>query len=125
MSSSGSLVDIPVRRHDCAPFMFGDTALSPTLNLCKVAGTRPNSREMKNALGGSGAQIVALTESIGQRAMHLIDQYALVNGLRLGDALIAATAIEHGLTLLTANLKHFGSIAGLVVERIDPLPAGP
>lgn len=80
---------------------------------------------MKNALGGSGAEIVALSDSIGQRAMHLIDQYTLANGLRLGDALIAATAIEHGLTLLTANLKHFGSIAGLVVERFDPLPAGP
>ena len=80
---------------------------------------------MKNALCGSGAQIVTLTESIGQRAMHLIDQYALANGLRLGDAMIAATAMEHGLILLTANVKHFGSIAGLVLEKFDPIPAAP
>ena len=52
--------------------------------------------------------------------MRLIDQYALSDGLQLGDALIAATALEDGLPLLTANVKHFGSIEGLDVERFDP-----
>jgi predicted nucleic acid-binding protein len=31
----------------------------------------------------------------------------------MGDALIAATALDHGLPVLTANVKHFGAIQGL------------
>jgi predicted nucleic acid-binding protein len=40
--------------------------------------------------------------------------------LLLADALIAATAQEHGLTLLTANVKHFSAIENLVVEAFVP-----
>ena len=34
----------------------------------------------------------------------------------MGDALIAATALEHRLPLLTGNVKHFAAIEHLVVE---------
>ncbi|MBC3785588.1 hypothetical protein FHK02_2055 [Spirosoma sp. LMG 31448] len=34
--------------------------------------------------------------------------------LKLGDALIAATALVHGFTVLTRNTKDFRSITGLV-----------
>jgi predicted nucleic acid-binding protein len=37
-------------------------------------------------------------------------------GLALPDALIAATAIEHRLTLVTRNARHFAEIAGLRVR---------
>jgi predicted nucleic acid-binding protein len=40
--------------------------------------------------------------------------------LQMGDALIAATALEHGMTVLTANLKHFQAIQGLTVEAFTP-----
>jgi predicted nucleic acid-binding protein len=74
----------------------------------------------KKALSGRGTQIVPVTESICERAMGLIDRHALADGLQLGDALIAATALEHGLPLLTANIKHFSPIGGLQIERFDP-----
>jgi hypothetical protein len=56
----------------------------------------------------------------------LVDSDALIWHLRgypqatrrldeLGS-LIAATAIEHRMPVLTANLKHFGSVQGLAVE---------
>jgi len=35
------------------------------------------------------------------------------SGLGLGDALIAATAIKHGLALLTRNTRHFPRVANL------------
>jgi len=38
------------------------------------------------------------------------------HGLQLGDALIAATAIEHGLCVLTANAKHFQAVPELQTE---------
>jgi predicted nucleic acid-binding protein len=40
-----------------------------------------------------------------------MEKLVLSHGLQLGDALIAATGLEHQLTLLTANAKHFGAVA--------------
>src|SRR5947208_2692848 len=34
------------------------------------------------------------------------------------DLQIAATAVHHGLRLVTGNLKHFARVPGLLVERI-------
>jgi len=48
--------------------------------------------------------------------MALIETHALSEGLRLADALIAATALEHQLTLLTGNIRHFNPIATLGIE---------
>lgn len=40
--------------------------------------------------------------------------------VQMGDALIAATALEHQLPVLTANVKHFGAVAGINVEAFVP-----
>ena len=52
--------------------------------------------------------------------MQLVDTYALSHNLQLGDALIAATALEYDLSVLTANVKHFGAVDGLRVEIFVP-----
>ncbi len=52
--------------------------------------------------------------------MALIDAHALADGLQLADALIAATALEHNLTLLTGNTKHFAAVESLKIERFEP-----
>jgi predicted nucleic acid-binding protein len=38
-------------------------------------------------------------------------------GTHVADALIVATALEHGLTLITRNLRHFDRIPGLSVRH--------
>jgi predicted nucleic acid-binding protein len=38
----------------------------------------------------------------------------------MGDALIAATALDHGLPVLTANVKHFGAVDELKIEAFVP-----
>jgi predicted nucleic acid-binding protein len=43
----------------------------------------------------------------------LIEQHAQAHGIQLADALIAATAIESGDSLCTANVKHFRPIRAL------------
>lgn len=40
--------------------------------------------------------------------------------MRLADALIGATALEHRLSLLTANTKHFGAVKDLQVQSFVP-----
>jgi hypothetical protein len=65
-------------------------------------------------------RILPLSESIGHIAAGLIEEYSLSNGLRLEDALIAATVREAGETLVTGNLRHFRPIANLDVKPFRP-----
>ena len=62
------------------------------------------------------ATMLPLTEAITRRAVVLMESLTLSHGVQMGDALIAATALEHGLPVLTANIKHFGAVDGLHVE---------
>ena len=59
--------------------------------------------------------IVPLRDSTGTRAYDLLKRYSKSHGLHVFDSLIAATAIEEGLALVTKNRKHFGMIEGLSV----------
>jgi predicted nucleic acid-binding protein len=50
-----------------------------------------------------------------------VEQYAAVRNVRgfpvnVGDAWIAATALRHGIALVTHNRKHFEQIPGLAVR---------
>ena len=59
--------------------------------------------------------IVPLQGLIGTRAYELLKLYAKSHGLHVFDSLIAATAMEEGLTLVTKNRGHFG-----VIKRLEP-----
>lgn len=58
-------------------------------------------------------QLLPVNEEISMRARHLIDQFALAQGMTSGDALIAATALTYGYPLVTGNKKHFQFISDL------------
>ena len=67
-----------------------------------------------------GFVVLPLTENIGHRALIYIEQYALSHGLRSGDAIIAATAAENNLTLVSSNAKHFKPIKELKFKLFKP-----
>jgi predicted nucleic acid-binding protein len=71
---------------------------------------------VKKGLAAGNTEVLPVNAAIGERARALIDELALSHGLRLADALIAATALDSGLPLLTANLKHFAPVPGLRME---------
>ncbi len=75
---------------------------------------------LKKGLAARNTEIVPLDAGISQRAAGLIDALALSHGLRLADALIAATAVDLNSALLTGNAKHFSAINGLRVESFLP-----
>ncbi|MEO8922094.1 MAG: type II toxin-antitoxin system VapC family toxin [Caldimonas sp.] len=75
---------------------------------------------LKKGLAARNTEIIQRTPAISLRASTLIDTLALSHGLRLADALIGATAIEHQATLLTANVKHFSAVEGLTFEEFLP-----
>lgn len=75
---------------------------------------------LKKGLAARNTELVPITPAISERASELIDTLALSHGLRLADALIGATAIELGTALITANLRHFAVVDGLVIEAFEP-----
>ncbi|MCE2917827.1 MAG: type II toxin-antitoxin system VapC family toxin [Rubrivivax sp.] len=66
------------------------------------------------------ATMLPLTEAITKRATELMEALTLSHGLQMGDALIAATALEHGLPVLTGNVKHFAAVPGALIEAFSP-----
>lgn len=61
--------------------------------------------------------VLPLTPESSREALSLMEQFFLSHGLLLADAMIAATAIEHGVPLYTKNVRHFHIIPHLVVIR--------
>ncbi|MCA9400628.1 MAG: PIN domain-containing protein [Candidatus Omnitrophica bacterium] len=57
--------------------------------------------------------VLPLTENIGHRALIYIEEYTISHHLRSGDAVIAATAVEHNLALISSDAKHFKPIKDL------------
>lgn len=90
------------------------------IELVQGCRSKTEMAQIKKGLIMSQANILPVTPGITDKAMALIDSHALANGLQLGDALIAATALEHGLTLLTGNRKHFAKLPGLSLEVFKP-----
>lgn len=87
-----------------------------------VQGCR-NKQELvrlKKGLGSYGTRVLPITVEICECATQLIEELALSSGMQLADALIAATALEHRLTLLSGNEKHFRVVSGLSLQRFDP-----
>jgi predicted nucleic acid-binding protein len=82
-----------------------------------VAGSRnaPDLARIRQFLNAT--TLLPITANISQRAYGLMTSYFLSHHLLIPDALIAATALEHGLVLYTKNTRDFRMIPGLVVSR--------
>ncbi len=95
-------------------------SLQTYLELLQCARNKQQHEYTKGFLKEFGFQILPLTENIGHRAAVYIEEFALSQGLRAGDAIVAATAAEHGMILCTSNAKHFRSIRDLKTKIFKP-----
>lgn len=91
------------------------------MELAQGCRSKDELARAKRGLEKRSTEILPLTPAICERAMALIDAHALSEGLQLADALIAATALEHGLVLLTSNTKHFQVVKDLKLETFRAL----
>lgn len=99
-----------------------DAAVSVITYMELVQGMR-NKRELKalrETLLAWRTQILPIDERVSHKAMHYVEQHFHSHALRLADALIGATAVIHGLKLLTGNSKHYAVIKDLALERFRP-----
>ncbi len=87
-----------------------------------VQGMRDKNElnNLRRALSAWDAQILYISEEISVKAMFFVEQHFLSHSIQLADALIAATAISHGIPILTGNDKHYKMLKDLQIKRFRP-----
>lgn len=90
-----------------------EAVIDATIYIECLQGSKSNleKRIVKKVL--DNFPLLPITPKISQRAIELIDKYSNSHGLLLADALIAATALENNLTVVTYNVDDFKFIGGL------------
>ena len=91
-------------------------ALVSRLELLRGVRSAAEKRHLSVILDRFRFHTLALTPAIGERALTLLDEVGLANAIDVADCLIAATALEHDLPLVTGNIKHFGVIRGMKLQ---------
>ncbi len=97
----------------------GQMCISAVTDMEIAYGVR-NKRELQQhqkLLETLNISIIDIDEAISTTARHWVREYGLSHTLHLADALIAATAQRHNLTLLTFNLKDFRFL-GISLDKI-------
>lgn len=90
------------------------------MELLQCAQSKLQHKQVKDFLSDFDFAVLPFTQNIGHRASIYIEEYALSHGIRAGDAIIGATAIENNLVLATSNKKHFNCIADLSIKVLKP-----
>ncbi len=90
------------------------------MELLQGARNKSEIKIIKNFLSEGYFQTLPLTENIGHRALIYIEEYAQSHGLRSADSIIAATAVENNLALVTSNQRHFKPIHELNLYPFHP-----
>ena len=90
------------------------------MELLRGAKDAKELKTLKTYVQEAGFHLLPIAESISHRAMIYIEEHSLSHNLSIGDALIAATAAEHGLPLATGNSKHFRAIKDLELKVFKP-----
>lgn len=86
------------------------------LELLQCANDKKQQRLTKQFISDLGFIVLPLTENIGHRALVYVEEYGLSSGMRAGDAIIAATAVENNMPLASGNGKHYKVVKDLKLK---------
>ena len=90
------------------------------MELLQGAKNKLHHKYVKDFISDFNFSILPFTENIGHRSLIYVEEYALSSNMRAGDAIIAATAIENNMTLISSNVKHFKVIKELQLKNFKP-----
>jgi predicted nucleic acid-binding protein len=101
---------------------IGEFAISAVTYMELVQGMRNKEelRNLKKALKQWRVKTIYMDNEISALALFYVEEYFLSHSMQLADALIGATCATHGMTLYTANDKHYKVIKGLDISVFRP-----
>jgi predicted nucleic acid-binding protein len=101
---------------------IGEFAISAVTYMELVQGMRNKDelRNLKKALKQWRVKTIYMDNEISALALFYVEEYFLSHSMQLADALIGATCATHGMTLYTANDKHYSAIKDLDISVFRP-----
>jgi len=90
------------------------------MELVQGLRNKHEQRLLHGFLGQLGFDVLSVNDLISQRALFLMEEWRLSHQMLMADALIAATAIEHGMPLLSGNEKHYRFLTMLDLRAFKP-----
>ena len=93
-------------------------AISAVTRMELLVGAWNNAELRKIEKSLDAIQEIAISEDISTKAVELIRKYAKSHGLKIPDAIIAATAIDQSVPLFTYNVRDFKFIKGLTLYSV-------
>jgi predicted nucleic acid-binding protein len=102
------------------PFPERTVSALTVMELLQGCRDQREARDLAVFVSENLGAVIHPDEEISRRAIRLLELHALRAGLRVVDALIAATALEAGAALATANVRHYRAITGLSVVSFRP-----
>jgi len=101
---------------------IGEFAISSVTYMELVQGMRNKDelRNLKKALKQWRVKTIYMDNEISALALFYVEEYFLSHSMQLADALIGATCATHGMTLYTANDKHYRVIKDLDIFVFRP-----
>ncbi|GAB6276397.1 MAG: type II toxin-antitoxin system VapC family toxin [Rectinema sp.] len=102
---------------DAVPFSMSAITY---MELIQGMNDKEEYRRFQKQMQRWNTDIIHIDNDISSRAVFYIQEYALSYAMSLADALIAATVVQMGETLLTANDKHYKFIPTIQCKRFEP-----
>lgn len=95
---------------------LGDFCISSITYMELVQGMRNKDelRALQKTLKQWNVKTIFVSEEISAKALFYVEEYFLSHSMELADALIASTATQYGMKLITANDKHYK-----IVKELD------
>ena len=102
---------------EAVPFLI---SVITYMELVQGMKNKEESRAFQKQIQKWNVEIVQISREASSRAMFYVQEYALSHSMKLADALIAATVVQNGEVLLTANDRHYKFIPTMECKRFSP-----
>jgi predicted nucleic acid-binding protein len=112
------LIDVSKGNQSAIDFLdeLSDSKISVISAMELIVGARNKHETAAIDKFLSNYERLLINDEISVKALELIKQHSLTEGLSIPDAFIAATAISKSLVLTTKNTKHFRIIKGIKLK---------
>lgn len=77
-------------------------------------------RVLQKTLKQWNVKTIFVSEEISAKALFYVEEYFLSHSMELADSLIASTATQYGMQLITANDKHYKIVKELDLKTFRP-----